>query len=621
MDHISSRRQFLNLLVGAPLAPYALHALEPQTAPPTSAAEPRVLLSPFNYQGVRLRDGMLKKQYDATRDYFYGLPEDDILKGFRKRAGMPAPGNDMGAWGSGDTGLVFGQWLSGMARMYKATGDTQIRDKAVRLMHGWAKTIEPDGTPYSPTLAMELKLSHYGWDKLVCGLVDLYEYGGEKDSLPLLERMTDWAMKTLDRTRQAATAELIQGNPTEWYTLSENLYRAYRLTGNGAYKTFGDLWRYEHYWGMFNGKTPLDPAQFHAYSHVNTLSSAAMTYAVTGESQYLQTIVNAHDHFQEVQCYATGGYGPAERLVAPDGELGRSLEREANTFETPCGAWAVFKLGRYLIQFTGEARYGDWMEKLLYNGIGGALPMAPGGKTFYYSDYQLGSDTPVASARKDYYWDPYPCCAGTYIQAVADYHNIIYFHGDRSLCVNLFVPSTAAWNLDGHEIQVEQETAYPESETVVLTVRPKTSVSFQLRFRVPGWSQGATASVNGNTLDVRAHPGSWATIDRTWNPGDRVTIQIPMRLRFAPIDKQHPQRVALMYGPLVLVQDGRYTQRLTRMASEADLSKSIVREGKQLRFRVADLRQNIFMPEWGGFMPFYQMGQGFPYRMYVDLIA
>ncbi len=74
-------------------------------------------------------------------------------------------------------------------------------------MHGWAKTIEPDGTPYSPTLAMELKLSHYGWDKLVCGLVDLYEYGGEKDSLPLLERITDWAMRTLDRTRKAATAD------------------------------------------------------------------------------------------------------------------------------------------------------------------------------------------------------------------------------------------------------------------------------------------------------------------------------------------------------------------------------------------------------------------------------
>jgi DUF1680 family protein len=621
MYQTSNRRQFLNVLLGAPLAPYMLHAAARQTAAPSSASEPRVFLEPFNYEGVRLLDGMFKKQYAVTRDYFYNLPNDDILKGFRKRVGMPAPGNDMGAWGSEDTSMVFGQWLSGMARMYKATGDTAIRDKAVYLMREWVKTIEPDGTPYHPTWAKELRFSHYAWDKLVCGLVDLYEYGGEKDSLPVLERITDWGMRNLDRTRKPATPDHFQGISPEWYTLSENLYCAYRLTGNSTYRTFGDLWRYEHYWGMFNGKVPLGPARFHAYSHVNTLSSAAMTYALTGEPGYLKTIVNAYDHFQEVQCYATGGYGPAERLVAPDGELGESLEREANTFETPCGTWAVFKLGRYLIQFTGEARYGDWMEKLLYNGIGAALPMAAGGKTFYYSDYQLGSDTPIASARKDYYWDPYPCCSGTYIQAVADYHNIVYFKGHRSFYVNLFVPSVATWNLDGHEIEIEQETAYPETDTITLTVRPQRSVTFQLGFRVPGWSQGAAVSVNGNKLDVTAKPESWATIERPWNAGDRVTIQIPMRLRLAPIDKQHPHRVALMYGPVVLVQDGRYTQRLTQVASEADLSKLLVRGGKQLQFRVAAQRKNIFMPEWGAFAPFYQVGQGFPYRMYVDLMA
>ena len=81
MDHIPSRRQFLNLLVGAPLAPYALRALEPQATPPSSASEPRVFLAPFNYQGVRLGDGRLKKQYDATRDYFYNLPVSTVTVG------------------------------------------------------------------------------------------------------------------------------------------------------------------------------------------------------------------------------------------------------------------------------------------------------------------------------------------------------------------------------------------------------------------------------------------------------------------------------------------------------------------------------------------------------------
>lgn len=65
-------------------------------------------------------DGMLRKQYLATRDYYFNLPDDNLLKGFRKRAGLPAPGNDGGAWGAEDLGPVFGQYLSGMAHMYKA---------------------------------------------------------------------------------------------------------------------------------------------------------------------------------------------------------------------------------------------------------------------------------------------------------------------------------------------------------------------------------------------------------------------------------------------------------------------------------------------------------------------
>jgi hypothetical protein len=377
----------VGLAFGASLSPEVLRAasLPALDAGRSPSAEARIFLEPFNYTAVLLSNGRLRDQYLATRDYYYNLPDDDILKGFRKRVGVPAPGNDMGAWGSEDTSMVFGQWLSGMARMYKAAGDVAMRDKACQLVREWAKTIGPDGAPYHPTLAVDLRYSHYAWDKLLGGLLDVYQYCGEKNALPLAERVTGWAMKTLDRTRSTPAGFDIAGFPPEWYTLCENLYRGWQLTGDSRYKAFGDLWRYEHYWGMFTGKMPLNPAGFHAYSHANTLSSAAMTYAVTGERRYLETIVNAHDHFQQVQCYATGGYGPSEKLVVADGALGRSLEREANTFETPCGSWAVFKLGRYLIQFTGEARFGDWIERIVYNGIGAALPMAPGGRTFYYA--------------------------------------------------------------------------------------------------------------------------------------------------------------------------------------------------------------------------------------------
>jgi len=628
MSEGKSRRDFMKTaLVAGAAAPFAARAMAP---PATARAEGnlsrgKTVLEPFNYNGVRLLDGRLKKQYLETRQYYFSLPDDDILKGFRKRAGLPAPGNDMGTWGGPDTGEVFGQWLSGMARMYKATGDGAMREKAVYLMKEWAKTIEPDGTSYWPTVSVEPRLTFYQYDKMVCGLVDMYEYCGEKDALPALERITDWAVKNLDRSRKPAGSLFGRsGFPAEWYTLAENLYRAYLLTGNSKYKAFADEWHYDHFWGMFTGKVPLNVQRFHAYSHLNSLSSAAMTFAVTGDPEYLKTIVNAYEHFQQIQCFATGGYGPGEMLVAPDGSLGVSLEREVNTFETPCGVWAAFKLARYLMQFTGEARFGDWIEKLVYNGIGAALPMAPAGKTFYYSEYCLGSNTPFASARKSYYWDPYPCCSGTYIQDVADYHNVIYFKDASGLFVNLFVPSEVTWNQAGTDVKVVQETDYPESETTSLTVQVSSSATFDLKFRVPSWSDGITVQINGSRVEVASRPGTWATITRTWHSGDRVSIQIPLCVRIVPVDAQHPHRVALMCGPVVLVQDGKYSSQPTRQPSDGDVANWITRSGNPPEFQLTEGKSTdapFWPPPLGKFVPFYRFQPEVPYRMYFDLSA
>src|SRR5262249_57229229 len=124
------------------------------------------------------------------------------------------------------------------------------------------------------------------------------------------------------------------------------------------------LWLYHDYWNKFaKSASPTNAHSVHAYSHVNSFSSAAMAYRVTGDAKYLTIIKNAYDFLQNTQCYATGGYGPVERIMPPGGNLGKALEYHQNSCETPCCSWAAFKLGRYLTQFTGEARYGDWMER------------------------------------------------------------------------------------------------------------------------------------------------------------------------------------------------------------------------------------------------------------------
>ena len=489
---------------------------------------------------------------------------------------------------------AFGQFISGMARMYKASNDDAILDKASHLIDEWAKAIDPDGYFY---YSRKPQFPHYIYEKTVCGLVDMYVYGGNKQAISHLERITAWAEKNLDRTRRTPgwNDRGFSADGTEWYTLAENLYRAYEATGDPRYKAFASVWHYDNYWGMFNGPNPR-PDYRHAYSHCNTLSSAAMAYAVSSDSKYLDTIVNAQDWFQRTQVYATGGFGPNEELMPADGSLGESLDTVASTFETECCSWAIFKLSRYLMSFTGLAKYGDWVEQMFYNGIGAGLPMQPDGHTFYYSDYRVGGGIKVY--REDQKWC---CCSGTYSQAIPDYHNLIYLHDREALYVNLFVPSEVSWQ----GITLRQETDYPESQSSTLTIGGPNPAQFPLRVRIPGWCHRASVSVNGQRQNVSCSPGTWASLDRKWNPGDKVSIELPMEIVSAPVDAQHPKRVALVYGPTVLVKRGRHF-------SDGSVGKMKKMEDK-LRFASPSAGNDEFVP-------FYAMGFYEHYEMYFDVV-
>jgi DUF1680 family protein len=585
-------------------------------------------LEAFDYNGVTLDDSRLRTQFKATREFYLGIPNDDILKGFRKGAGLPAPGADMGGWAQMDTGGVFGQWLSGMARIYRATGDTAMRDKALYLMDEWGKTFAKSGKPTARASAT----AHYAFDKTLCGLVDLQIYAESKEAGEWMSRLVDWGNKTLNRSCQPPDVLLnpaltkpinIAGSPatgTEWYTLSENLYRAYLITGDARFRDFGDLWHYPLYWSKFTSKDAIDLHGLHAYSHVNTLSSAAMTYEVTGDPHFLDVIKGAHDHFRAHQNFATGGFGPVEQLVKADGSLGRSIDYEASTFETGCGSWAVFKLGRYLLEFTGEAQYGDWIERVLYNGISAALPMADRqnpyfddiwtlhgwgpdrGRTFYYSDYRLGG------GRKDYYPAPWPCCSGTYIQAVADYHNLIYFRDPSGIYVNLFVPSEVRWDHTGSAVIVTQKTNYPEEETTALTIRTSQKSEFNVNLRVPPWAEEASIRINGKSVQTAAYPNTWAVLHREWSDGDLIEFRMPMHLRVNAVDTFHPNRVAVVYGPVVLAQEQKPV-----------LNLSMQHPDRSVRQANAPLQFVGSSPKSPMLKPFYGVGYATPYAIYFEL--
>jgi hypothetical protein len=262
------------------------------------------------------------------------------------------------------------------------------------------------------------------------------------------------------------------------------------------------------------------------------------------------------------------------------------------------------------MQFTGEARYGDWIERLFYNGVGGGLPIAPGGRNFYYADYR------VAEGMKTYNWEAYTCCSGTYIQDVADFHNLIYFRDASSLYVNLYVPSEVTWARPDGPVTLTQDTDYPQSDVITMTLGMKRSTDFSLKFRVPEWTRGSSVKVNGAPVDIPCTPGTWATVARTWNAGDRVEIRIPLRFRMVPVDRQHPDRVLIMRGPAVLVLESDFHENAFRLPErDDDLEKWLVDEKTPGVFQVV-------IPGGGRvaskMRPYYSMEENYPYKMYFD---
>jgi len=561
-------------------------------------ADTRVAIQPFDLEGVQLLYGPLKSQFNQTKDFYYAIPNDNILKDFRLQAGLPAPGEQLGGIYSRDhSSLTFGQWLSAFARMYKVTGDTAVRDKAVYLMEEWAKTLPEEWPPQS----------HYTYDKLVCGLVDLYKYARVDKAVQYLERITKLAEKKLDRTRPYGTG-------SEWYTLSENLYRAYEITGNKLYLEFAKVWEYTEYWGHFARKEDIFTALknsshkiYHAYSHVNTLSGAAMAYKIRGERHYLDTLIHAYQFLQDTQCTATGGYGPYENLIIPNG-LAKTLNEMEVRFheETSCGSWAAFKLARYLMTFTGEARYGDWIERLVYNSLLAMPPVLKSGLIMY------GSQLNIYGSRKSWMMDmAWHCCTGTLPQAVTEYHNLIYFHDQENLYVNLYVPSKVEWNGPDCKVTVVQDTRYPEEDTVLIHIQLEVPSRFGLRFRVPQWAKnGVTVKVNNLAFETATVPGKWASIDREWSHNDTVTLKFDLSPRIEPLTG-FVSPVAVFCGPVVMVA----TTDPRGIPTDRDLKDPV----GWLKPSKNGLEYSSPMQAWNQeFCPYYKTKASEPYRMYFD---
>ena len=596
-----TRRGFLQgsaaVLSGLTLGHGAEFASAAALAPSELGGSSVEVLREYPYGAVTLTAGPLKQQYDRVHAGFLALDNDRLLKVYRQRAGLPAPGRDMGGWYDADgfvPGHSLGQYISGLARIGASTGDPMCRTKVSELVEGFAATLGADNQ--SIIRPQTNAWTCYILDKHFAGLIDACTLGNVEQARDLLSRVLDGSRPLMPAHGRDRVGK--KDPPyDETYVMPENLFAAYQLTGEPEFRTIAcDYLLDREFFDPLARNENVLPGR-HAYSHALALSSAAKAYLVLGDEKYRRAMANGWTYLTTQQQFASGGWGPNEQFVEPhQGKLYESLHSTVDHFETPCGAYAAGKLDRYLLRTTGDPRYGDHLERLAYNTVLGVKQPDSDGDYPYYSTYG-------PNANKVWYPRKWPCCSGTLVQGVADYVLGLYFRARDGITVNMYAPSELRTQQNGAQITLVQSTAFPAEESISIRVDASAAQIWTLRLRIPGWlQQPAKITINGAPSGAITTPGTFAAVRRRWKSGDIVQLRLPQQFRAEPIDDLHPGIVAIMRGPVMMVAINP-PENLERTALALD--------GREGGFRAMAQQSGAWMRTEHGrqivFMPFHEV--------------
>ena len=517
---------------------------------------PRV--QPFAGADVRLLPGRFLDTQQVNETVLRRIPAERLLHTFRLNAGLPSSAQPLGGWEKPDSevrGCFAGQFLTASAHMYASTGDEDIKAKADSMVAGMAECQGRLRGGYLSAFPIELfdRLNarrevwapFYTIHKVMAGLLDMYQICGNKQALETAVGAARWA----DAWTAAIPEEHMQAVlDTEYGGMNEVLYSLAAVTGDNKLAEVGDRFTKNRFFNpLALGCDRL--RGLHTNTHIPQVTGAARRYEISGDPRFRDVSEFFWDQVTGARCYATGGTSNNEGWLTNPHRLAAELGRGEATNECCC-AYNMLKLTRKLYGWSADPRYFDYYERVLYNHRLGTINLETGA-TQYYLGLVPGSWRAFNSE-----WDSFWCCTCTGIEEYSKLNDSIYFHDDNGLYVNLFIPSEVTWRAKG--VRVRQETRFPEVPSTALRVSCDKPVRMTLYMRVPAWVSGAAGvKVNGRAAEISGGPGSYLRIDRTWNSGDRVEMEMPMQLHSEAMPDD-PAMQAVFYGPLLLAgQFGR----------------------------------------------------------------
>jgi len=556
-----SRRELLGPIGGAglmtagmALLPAPLAATDTAPAAPAGAVAPAV--RPFDLADVKLLDSPFLAARTKSAEYLLSLDSDRLLHSFRVNAGLKPKAPIYGGWESEATwadihcqGHSLGHYLSGVALMYRATGDRRFKQRADYIVSELAACQAaagtglicafPEGAGLLVTTIGGGKYTGVPWytlHKVYAGLRDAALLTDNPKAREVLLRFADWAVVA---TRPLSDAQFEAMLDVEHGGMNEIFADLHAMTGNADYAALAQ--RFSHkaiLVPLSRSRDHLDG--LHANTQIPKIVGFQRVYQTAGDTRYRDAALFFWRTVTTTRSYVTGGHGDQEHFF-PVADFAQHVF-SAKGSETCC-QHNMLRLTRMLFEQDPRADFADFYERSLYNGILASQDPQSGMVTYFQGmrpGYMKLYCTPI-----DSFW----CCTGTGMENHAKYGDSIYFYDNRALFVNLFIPSAVTWKEKGAVLT--QTGSFPDEAATHLRWRLDRPVQVALKLRHPGWCKAATVRVNGAVVARSDRPGSYIELDRLWRDGDTVDLDLPMQVDAVPLPGA-PEIVAFTYGPVVL---------------------------------------------------------------------